>query len=153
MGQGNKLSARKVAQLASLKKIGYVGDGQGLWLKDGSSWVFRYMLNGKARRMGLGPIHTVSLQEARIRARQARQVLLEGKDPLTVKQDYLTATILDAAKTITFKQAALDFLATDRVEQFKSDVCCPECYEPKNKGRHTPDCRLAAILNAAGPAK
>jgi integrase len=122
MREGNKLNALKVAKLAREKKKGWVPDGHNLYLKDGSSWVFRFVKQAHERWMGLGPVHTVSLQEARIRARQARQILLEGKDPLTVKQDAITATILDAARTITFKQAALEFLATDRVEQFKSEV-------------------------------
>lgn len=38
-----------------------------------------------------------------------------GVNPLAVKQDAINMTILDAAKTITFKQAALEFLATDKV--------------------------------------
>ena len=36
--------------------------------------------------MGLGALHTVSLGEARERARQARQILLDGDDPLEVKR-------------------------------------------------------------------
>jgi integrase len=122
MREGNKLTALKVAKLAREKRIGWEADGHNLYLKDGSSWVFRYMLAKQARMMGLGPVHTVSLQEARIRARQARQLLLEGRDPLAIKLDAITETKLETAKTITFKQAALDFLASDKVEQFKSEV-------------------------------
>jgi hypothetical protein len=44
-------------------------DGAGLYLrvdKEGArSWIFRYMRYGYPRQMGLGPLHTVSLKEAR----------------------------------------------------------------------------------------
>jgi integrase len=71
--------------------------------------------------MGLGPLHTVSLQEARIRAREARQLLVDGKDPLTVKEEAMAASRLYAAKTKTFKQAALEFLKTSKVQSFKNE--------------------------------
>ena len=47
-------------------------DGAGLYLLVGptgaKSWIYRFMLNGKAREMGLGPMHTIGLAEARKRA-------------------------------------------------------------------------------------
>jgi hypothetical protein len=82
----NKLSAVKVNKLS---KPGRYGDGGGLWLQVSQvgkgitkSWLFRYMLHGKARQMGLGPLHTVSLADARERARQARTLLLDDIDPI-----------------------------------------------------------------------
>jgi len=88
MREANKLSPIKVARV---KMKGRYGDGQGLWLQVSEqgqkAWLFRYMLNGRAREMGLGALHTVSLQEARARARQARQVLLDGFDPIDVKHE------------------------------------------------------------------
>ena len=90
-------------------------------LKDGGSWIFRFMLAKQAQKLGLGLVHSVSLQEARIRARQARQLILDGKNPLTVGDDAINATIRDAANTLTFEQAALQFLATDKVANFKND--------------------------------
>src|SRR6188768_521333 len=69
--EGNKLTALKVAKLT---KPGRYGDGHGLWLQitksGGKSWIMRYMLDGRPVYMGLGPLHAVSLAEARIRARQ-----------------------------------------------------------------------------------
>ena len=59
------------------------GDGGGLWLQVGptgtKSWLFRYMIDGRARAMGLGSADTFSLKEARERARAARQYLLMAK--------------------------------------------------------------------------
>ena len=53
------------------KTPGRYSDGHGLWLQISQSgtkaWLFRYMINGRARHMGLGPLHTVNLAEARVR--------------------------------------------------------------------------------------
>jgi hypothetical protein len=38
----------------------------------------------RERVMGLGPIHTVDLEEARDKAREYRKLLMAGKDPLWV---------------------------------------------------------------------
>jgi integrase len=111
MREANKLSPLKVARL---KQPGRYGDGHGLWLQvseQGSkAWLFRFMRDGKARQMGLGPLHTVSLQEARSRARQARQVLLDGLDPIDVKHERRTAARLDKARALSFKQCADDYI-------------------------------------------
>ena len=40
------------------------------------------MLLGRARAMGLGPVHTISLAEARELALECRKLLLQGKDPI-----------------------------------------------------------------------
>ncbi len=40
--------------------------------------MFRFTLAGKAREMGLGAIHTVSLAIAREKARQCRLLVSEG---------------------------------------------------------------------------
>jgi hypothetical protein len=65
MRRSNKLSATKVVKITA---PGMYGDGDGLWLQvreveDGLSktWIFRYMLAGRARYMGLGPLRQVPL--------------------------------------------------------------------------------------------
>jgi hypothetical protein len=80
-------------------------DGGGLWLqvslgKHGQvnkSWLFRYAAAGtkisktgreyrRERQMGLGPLHTVGLADAREMARQKRLLVLQGtKTPWTRK--------------------------------------------------------------------
>jgi hypothetical protein len=47
-----------------------------------ASWLLRYQLNGRERYMGLGTVADFSLDEARERARKARQLLADGIDPL-----------------------------------------------------------------------
>src|SRR4029078_1946372 len=109
MREANKLSPIKVARV---KTKGRYGDGQGLWLQVSEqgqkAGLFRYMLNGRARPMGLGGLHTVSLQEARTRARQARQVLLDGFDPIDVKHEARMAARRERARGGTFEQRATD---------------------------------------------
>jgi hypothetical protein len=67
------------------KGIGLHHDGRGLYLQvknGGKSWVFRYMLNGKSRYMGLGPYPGVTLAEARREAEGCRKLLGDGTDPI-----------------------------------------------------------------------
>jgi Arm DNA-binding domain len=107
--EGNKLTALEVTKR---KKPGRYSDGHGLWLQISSSgtkaWLFRYMIDGRARHMGLGPLHTVSLAEARTRARQARQLILDGKDPIEVKYEARDARRSPGA--MVFKEAAQRFI-------------------------------------------
>ena len=53
-------------------KPGLYGDGGGLYLqvaKSGTkSWIYRFSLHRRAREMGLGPLHIVTLAEAREKA-------------------------------------------------------------------------------------
>ena len=87
-----KLSPAKVRTVA---KPGIHGDGAGLWLHvgptGGKSWLFRFMLDGRAREMGLGALHTIGLAEARERATAARRLLLDGIDPLDARNAARTA--------------------------------------------------------------
>jgi integrase len=112
------------AGVAKAKKPGMYADGAGLWLhvgptvspngKTGRSWIFRFMLNGRAREMGLGPLHTISLGEAREKARDARKLILMGLDPLDAKTQQRNAQRLDAAKAITFRACAERYIADHR---------------------------------------
>src|SRR5262249_31173953 len=51
--------------IAKMNEPGYHPDGHGLYLQISSaktkSWIFRYMLNGRAREMGLGSMPPISL--------------------------------------------------------------------------------------------
>lgn len=84
----NRLSARKVATTV---EPGYYPDGGGLYLQvtasGGKSWVFRYRFEGRRPEMGLGPVHTISLAEARELAGAARKQVLAGTDPLAGRRE------------------------------------------------------------------
>jgi integrase len=118
----NKLTSLKVN---SLKAVGKYADGLGLYLvirrPGDKSWALRYMVGGHARQLGLGPLHSVSLAEARERARQARQVILDGRDPIEERYAVAQANKLEQLRAMTFRQAAEQFLETSKVEAFKND--------------------------------
>src|SRR5215467_454557 len=71
-----KLNAQQVKNAKPGKKgLGKLCDGGGLWLYTGpnsKSWVFRFMIRGVAREMGIGSLDTIGLAEARELARQYR---------------------------------------------------------------------------------
>src|SRR5262245_52959310 len=102
-----KLTALKVDKA---KEPGMYGDGGGLYLRvtpdRAKNWVFRFMLNGRARWMGMGPLHTVSLLEARKRASEHRLQRHDGIDPIEARRVKRLQARLDAAKTKTFKECA-----------------------------------------------
>ena len=91
-------------------KRGRYGDGGGLWLQvgptGGKSWLLRYQRSGKQRWMGLGSADTVTLAEARERARLERVRLLDGVDPLQHRRERLAEQRRVQASTITFRGAA-----------------------------------------------
>ena len=72
------------------------------------------MVNGKAREMRLGPLHTIGLSEARELARQARKQILQGIDPLESKHSQRKARALEAAKAITFRDCADKYIEANR---------------------------------------
>ena len=115
MGNVNRLTALQVQKLS---KPGYHADGAGLHLcvkaTGGKSWIFRYRFGGKEREMGLGPLHTVSLAEAREKALAQRKMLLEGVDPLAAKQASEVQRKLAEASVITFDSAATSYIASHR---------------------------------------
>ncbi len=81
-------------------------DANGKPTKTDKLWLYRYMLNGKAREMGLGPAHIISLSEARELAREAGRQILQGVDPLEAKYAQRKVRKLEAAKAITFRDCA-----------------------------------------------
>jgi integrase len=106
--------AREIGKLAAVQlsrlPVGWHGDGGGLYLQvtqsGARSWVWRFMLHGKARWMGLGALHTISLAEARGKARECRRMRLDGLDPIEVREAKRAGERLAAATTLTFKECA-----------------------------------------------
>lgn len=104
--QIGKLSALTVTKL---KTPGLHADGNGLYLrvkdKTGTkSWAYRYMLNGKAREMGLGSLNTFSLAEARGKAEECRKLLHKGEDPINVRKAEKAEKRAEDAKAKTFRE-------------------------------------------------
>jgi integrase len=109
-------------------KVGMHADGQGLYLQVTSagkeegfesavrlrkSWIYRYQLGGRRREMGLGPLAAVPAKKARELAGDARKLISTGVDPLEQRrrEEQAAAALASAAKPMTFKQAARDYIA------------------------------------------
>jgi integrase len=115
--------ARLIEKLSPLEvskktKPGYYGDGAGLWLQvsptGSKSWIFRFTIAGKQREMGLGPLHTVSLAQARSKAKDCRHALHDGNDPLELRRSATVAAALNRARMMTFDQCATAYIAAHR---------------------------------------
>lgn len=103
----------KAIAVAQTTKPGLYSDGGGLYLQvtiaGVRSWLFRYMRQGKARGMGLGPLHTITLAKARIKAHECREQLLTGVDPLEAKKNDQQAQRIEDAKALSFCQCATNY--------------------------------------------
>ena len=101
-------------RLAKLTEPGRYGDGRGLYLQvtpaGVRSWLLRYERGGRERAMGLGSVADFTLDEARERARKARQLLADGIDPLDARKvertKQATEASLAAAANVTFGECA-----------------------------------------------
>lgn len=109
----NRLSPKTLDTLGP----GLHHDGRGLYLQvknGGRSWVHRYMLDSRPREMGLGPLHDVSLADARKKARDCRALAREGTDPIEFRRHRKQSARLDAARSVTFEQAATRYIEAHR---------------------------------------
>jgi integrase len=101
-------------------KPGCHPDGGNLYLQvtesRAKSWLFIYRLRGRAREMGLGPLHTIGLAEARQAAADNRKLLLAGIDPLGAKRAARDSQALDAARSKTFAECSADYIKAHRKE-------------------------------------
>jgi integrase len=116
----SKLTSRTVQTLGD----GWHHDSHGLYLQVtnngvGRSWVYKFMIAGRQRYLGLGPVHTVSLAEAREKALDARKLRLQGIDPLQARQQAQQARIAEQARHVTFKQVAQDYCSL-HLEHFRN---------------------------------
>jgi integrase len=115
--------ARELGRLSavSLRKINTPGlypDGGGLYLqvtKGGArTWVYRFMLHGRAREMGLGPLHIVGLAEAREKARECRKLRHEGIDPIEARKARQAEQRLAEAGAMTFRECAERYIEAQK---------------------------------------
>ena len=107
----NRLTALRVARA---KKPGVYADGGSLYLRiaPGGSrqWIFRYVVSGRLRDMGIGPAHTLTLAEARERATEARKLRLDGIDPIEHKRAKHAALRAADASTMSFRDCCEAYL-------------------------------------------
>jgi len=96
------------------------------------SWVLRVVIGARRRDIGLGG-HEVSLAEARERARQARELIRQGVDPVAQRRQQRLAL---EVRHLTFGEAAIavvngkrhEFRSKKHAEQWRSTLethCAP----------------------------
>lgn len=99
--QIHRLSARAVE---TVNTDGLRADGGGLYIavsKSGAkSWRYIFQFAGKRKEMGLGKYPAVSLQNARIKAQDAREMVSTGCNPIAERKRQL---VQDQARQTTFK--------------------------------------------------
>ncbi len=121
------ISRRQPGQLVAVEikslRGGWHSDGGNLYLHvRGASraWVFRYVgPDGKRKNMGLGPLHSVGLAEARRRATQLREQLkhpLSPVDPLAAKRAQKQETARQNRRAMDFKACAAAYIDAHRSE-------------------------------------
>jgi integrase len=101
---------------------GWHADGGNLYLQVSrgkgeavrKSWVFRFGWGGKERWMGLGSLDLVGLKEARWKALECRQALLDGIDPLEQRKASKAAARLANARSMTFDQCRDAYIEAHR---------------------------------------
>ena len=111
---------RKIAELSPLAVsrlsapgLHNVGGVAGLHLQivgNARSWILRATVGTKRRDIGLGGFPTVTLADARQKARQARESIREGVDPVLARKSARSALEASQASAITFTEAARQFI-------------------------------------------
>ena len=111
------LTAKRVERV---KTAGRYHDSHGLYLQVRSttnkSWLLRFERGGKERWYGIGPTHTVTLKEARERARAARLLLLDNIDPIDRRKAERAKLAAVKAQTLTFREAMQRYHAQHEAE-------------------------------------
>ena len=118
-----ELSPLEVSRLKS-EGAHAVGGVSGLYLQvlGGScSWVLRFVVAGRRRRMGLGPFPAVTLALVKEKARAAHQEIDQGIDPIQARNLQVRHAEAAQAKVITFKKAC-ELLIASREAEWKNSA-------------------------------
>lgn len=101
-----------------------VGGVAGLYMqvtpKNGKTWVLRVLVGKKRRDIGLGGFPTVTLAQARDKAREAREMIARGVDPVEEKKAAKARLILAQRRGMLFRDAVDKALAA-KLDAFKNE--------------------------------
>lgn len=115
--KAKELSPLEVSRLTS-NGLHFVGVVPGLALQvrgDARSWILRTRVGGAVRDIGLGGYPGVTLAMAREAARETRQQIAQGVDPIQVRKDQQDALRAAQGKRLTFADAVRQFLADKEI--------------------------------------
>jgi integrase len=111
----DEMGALAVSKVA-VPGLHFVGVVQGLALhitRTGArSWILRVVIAGRRREMGLGNYPGVTLAQAREKAREARELMRQGIDPIERQKAAQSALRAEAVASMTFKQTAQAYIST-----------------------------------------
>lgn len=112
--KARELTALEVRRLTE-PGLHHVGTVAGLALRvapsGARSWVLRAMVGERRRDIGLGGFPDVSLADAIAKAREARDLIGKGADPVETKRAARADLIARQARALTFKTVAADYIA------------------------------------------
>lgn len=106
-------------EVGRLREPGYhfVGNVAGLILQvtesGARSWLLRVKVGVRRREIGLGSYPSLSLADARARARGIREKIFSGADPIEERQAARRAHIAAQRRAITFADAAKRYIAAN----------------------------------------
>lgn len=75
------------------------------------TWILRVMVGGRRRDIGLGAFPEISLAQARDRAREAKDAIRRGFDPVEERKAARAALVAARRRGLTFKDAVDRYLA------------------------------------------
>ncbi len=84
------------------------------------SWLLRIRVGGKRREIGLGPYPDVTVAMARDKARQMREQIAAGIDPVAERRAAQAILIEQRAKSITFAEAMQSYLS-GKLHEFSNE--------------------------------
>lgn len=114
MGQKTKPLASIEVQRLRTPGLHFVGEVAGLALlvkaTGARSWILRCSIAGKRRDMGLGGFPDVTLADAHRRARELREQIDNGLDPIGQRREARAALLAASVKAMTFNQCVDAYL-------------------------------------------
>ncbi len=116
-----------------VKRLCYTGTGQNqtvavggisgllmqLTANGGRSWVLRTLVGGKRKEFGLGSFPEISLAVARDRARELKERIRSGVDPLEERKAQRSALLAEQMRGLTF-EAAVDRYLDAKLDEYSN---------------------------------